>query len=111
MAREPTAAFACFLCAAESGDADGHNMLGRCFENGWGTAKGLRRKPCVIIASPAEAGSDWAQYNLGHMLLSGSGVARDRDAAFLAMPRPRQGPCPRHEPGGPLLRGRLGRGA
>lgn len=30
----------------------------------------------------AEAGLDWGSYNLGHMLLSGSGVACDRDAAF-----------------------------
>lgn len=79
--RDPHAAFACFLCAVESGDAEGHNMLGRCFENGWGT------EPDFATAAhhyriAAEAGLDWAQYNLGHMLLSGNGVARDRQAAF-----------------------------
>jgi TPR repeat protein len=30
----------------------------------------------------AEAGLDWAQYNLGHLLLNGAGVARDPVAAF-----------------------------
>jgi TPR repeat protein len=62
-------------------DADGRNMLGRCYENGWGTAKDhVRAAHHYRIAS--EAGLDWAHYNLGHMLLSGRGVARDRDAAF-----------------------------
>ena len=35
------AAFACFLCAAESDDAEGHAMLGHCLENGRGTEKDL----------------------------------------------------------------------
>ncbi|MEO7054325.1 MAG: tetratricopeptide repeat protein [Rhizomicrobium sp.] len=35
------AAFACFLCAAESGDAGGHAMLAHCLENGRGTEKNL----------------------------------------------------------------------
>jgi TPR repeat protein len=30
----------------------------------------------------AEAGLSWSQYNLGHLLLSGSGVSRDADTAF-----------------------------
>lgn len=81
VARDPEAAFACFGQAAESGDADGHNMLGRCFENGWGTPVNyVQAAQHYRIAS--EAGLDWARYNLGHMLLSGSGVTRDRDAAF-----------------------------
>ncbi len=33
------AAFACFLCAAQSGDAGGHAMLAHCLENGRGTEK------------------------------------------------------------------------
>ncbi|MEP6829745.1 MAG: tetratricopeptide repeat protein [Rhizomicrobium sp.] len=37
ISRDARAAFACFLCASESGDADGHAMLGQCLENGWGT--------------------------------------------------------------------------
>ena len=51
----------------------------------------------------AEKGLDWAQYNLAHMLLSGVGVAQDRDAGFpLVQPGRRARPCARHEPGRPL---------
>jgi uncharacterized protein len=74
-------ALACFGHAAEKGDADGHNMLGRCYENGWGTAKDYVRAAHHCRAA-AELGLDWAQYNLGHMLLNGSGVPRDPGAAF-----------------------------
>jgi TPR repeat protein len=81
--RDAHAAFACFLCAAESGDADGHNMLGRCFENGWGTEKDFSAAAHHYRIA-ANAGLDWAQYNLGHMLLSGTGVKQDRAAAFLS---------------------------
>ncbi|MEI9929952.1 MAG: tetratricopeptide repeat protein [Rhizomicrobium sp.] len=31
----------------------------------------------------AQAGLAWAQYNLGHLLLDGLGVARDRNEAFI----------------------------
>lgn len=37
--RDDQAAFACFLCAAENGDAGGHAMLGHCLEHGRGTEK------------------------------------------------------------------------
>ena len=40
-------------------------------------------RAAVLYRQAAEAGLAWAQYNLGHLLLDGSGVARDRDAAFL----------------------------
>ena len=41
-----------------------------------------RARPNIYRVA-AEAGLAWAQYNLGHLLLDGTGVARDRDAAFL----------------------------
>ncbi len=78
---DASAAFACFRRAADGGDRDGRNMLGRCFENGWGMAKDFAQAVCHYRIA-ADAGLDWAQYNLGHMLLSGSGVAQNRDAAF-----------------------------
>jgi len=37
IARDQRAAFACFLNAADDGNAEAQNLLGRCFENGWGT--------------------------------------------------------------------------
>ena len=91
VARDRKAAFACFLAAADSGDAEAHNMLGRAYENGWGTA--------IDLAAAAEqyriaaaAGLDWAQYNLGHMLLAGDGGARPRGRLCLFGKR-RAGPC------------------
>jgi hypothetical protein len=81
VARDPRAAFACFLCAAQSGDADARNMLGRCYENGWGVERDMAQA-AAHYALAAETGMAWAQYNLGHILLSGDGAPRDRDAAF-----------------------------
>jgi TPR repeat protein len=81
VARDPGAALACFLGAAKRGDAEGQNMAGRCYENGWGTGIDFARA-AVLYAAAAEAGLAWAQYNLGHLLLNGDGMARDRDAAF-----------------------------
>ena len=66
VAKDERAAFACFLCAAESGDRDARNMLGRCYENGWGTARDMTRA-AEHYRVAAEAGLDWAQYNLGHL--------------------------------------------
>lgn len=80
-AGDTVSAFATFQRAAERGDADGHNMLGRCFENGWGTVKDYVQA-VHHYRTAAESGLDWALYNLGHMLLNGSGVTCDRDAAF-----------------------------
>ena len=80
-AKDERAAFACFLSAAKAGDIDATNMLGRCYENGWGTARDFAQA-ARHYAIAAEAGHAWAQYNLGHLLLDGNGVARDRDAAF-----------------------------
>lgn len=75
------AALICFRRAANGGDPDGHNMLGRCFENGWGTAQDFGRAAHHYRIA-ADAGLDWAHYNLGHLLLSGCGVTRDPQAAF-----------------------------
>jgi len=57
-------------------------MLGRCYENGWGTARDMTRA-AENFRGAAEAGVDWAQYNLGHLLLDGTGVGRNPDEAFL----------------------------
>jgi len=80
-AKDERAAFACFLSAAKAGDIDAQNMVGRAYENGWGTAKDFARA-AQHYRIAAEAGLAWAQYNLGHLLLDGNGVARDHAAAF-----------------------------
>jgi len=51
-------------------------MVGRCLENGWGTAPDAQRA-FACYARAAQLGDDWAQYNLGHMYLDGNGVTRD----------------------------------
>ncbi|MFX6118939.1 hypothetical protein ABTE85_21995, partial [Acinetobacter baumannii] len=37
--RDPAAAFLWFQRAARSGDLDGRNMVGRCYEQGWGVVR------------------------------------------------------------------------
>jgi TPR repeat protein len=80
--KDERAAFACFLCAADSGDVDARNMLGRCYENGWGTTPDFPRA-AEHYRIAAEAGYAWSQYNLGHLYLNGTGVVRDRAQAFV----------------------------
>jgi len=74
------AAFACFLCAAKSGDADGHAMLGYCLENGRGTEKDL---PAAIrhYRRAAALGHAGAMNFLGRCLEAGIGMKADK---FLA---------------------------
>jgi hypothetical protein len=81
LARDPQGAFRAFADAAAQDHIDGHNMLGRCYENGWGVEINY---PLAAhhYRIAAEKGLDWAQYNLAHMLLSGVGMAQDRDQAF-----------------------------
>lgn len=60
-------ALAWWRIAASTGDARALNMLGRCHECGWGTARDdAAAEPHYRRA--AAAGLDWAQYNLGGVL-------------------------------------------
>jgi len=97
VAKDQAAAFRQFQAAAADRNIEAHNMLGRCHENGWGVEVD-HTEAARHYRVAAEAGLDWAQYNLGHTLLSGSGVARDRDAAFfLVQQSGSPGPCQGHE--------------
>ena len=58
------------------------NMVGRCLRERLGHARRTSRWRPASYAQAAEAGLAWAQYNLGHLLLDGNGVPRDRNAAF-----------------------------
>jgi uncharacterized protein len=84
--RDPAAAYRWFARAAH-GDAEAAeaaeamNMVGRCHENGWGVPQNFALAASHYRRS-AEAGHDWGQYNLGHLLFDGRGVARDRRAAL-----------------------------
>src|ERR1700722_7708651 len=57
-ARDPARAFAVFARAAAQGHAAGHNMLGRCHENGWGTPVNYPRA-AQHYRLAAEKGLDW----------------------------------------------------
>ena len=79
--QDRAAAYRWFRRAAEIGNADGINMVGRCHELGWGVpvdhaeaARWFRRA--------ADKGSDWGAYNLGCMLLYGEGVPHDHGEAL-----------------------------
>ncbi len=77
----PRAALRWFEVAAGAGNLDATNMVGRCHEMGWGTPLNA----CLgadWYRRAAEGGLDWAQYNLGNLLLRGCGVLRDRTQAL-----------------------------
>ncbi len=80
-AQKPAEAFGWFWKAAQQGHPMGLNMLGRCYDLGWGTRidKG-RAAACFRVA--AEAGLDWGMYNYGSALALGAGLTQDKAAAL-----------------------------
>jgi TPR repeat protein len=57
------------------------NMVGRCYDLGWGTAPDkARAAACYKIT--AERGLDWGMYNYATLLALGDGVAEDKPAAL-----------------------------
>ncbi|WP_242124384.1 tetratricopeptide repeat protein [Sphingobium sp. Sx8-8] len=78
---DPRAAFGWFNRAAAQHDMFALNMVGRCYELGWGVAVDFTRAAeCYRVA--AEQGLAEAQYNLATRLALGEGVAQDRGAAL-----------------------------
>jgi uncharacterized protein len=71
--RDPHAALACFLCAAENGAADGHAMLGHCLENGLGTQ--INISAAAHYRRAAALGHAGAMYRLGRWHEAGLGTA------------------------------------
>jgi TPR repeat protein len=59
-----------FSVAAETGDPEAINMVGRCHELGWGAPANPRYAE-VHYRQAARKNYAWAQYNLGQLLLSG----------------------------------------
>ncbi|MBR0671894.1 tetratricopeptide repeat protein [Neoroseomonas soli] len=70
-----------FRAAAEAGEAEGMNMLGRCYELGWGVPADAGRA-AEWFRKAAEAALDWGQYNLGNLYFRGAGVELDRAEAL-----------------------------
>ena len=80
-AQDAAAGFGWFNRAAAQGHLMGLNMVGRCYDLGWGVAVDkARAADCYRVA--AERGLDWAMYNYATLLALGHGVAEDREAAF-----------------------------
>lgn len=78
---DAAAAFGWFNKAAAQGHLMALNMVGRCYDLGWGTAVNKRRAgECFRIA--AERGLDWAMYNYATALALGDGVTEDRPGAL-----------------------------
>lgn len=79
--RDEAAARQWFARAAAQRDAEALNMVGRCYENGWGAPVDLERAAASYRASAA-GGHDWGQYNFGNLLFDGRGVPPDRSQAL-----------------------------
>ena len=79
-AADPAAGFAQFLKAARAGHPMACNMVGRCYENGWGVTPSDDAATSWFRLA-AQAGLDWGMYNLATSLALGRGVAQDRAAA------------------------------
>lgn len=78
---EPEEGFGWFNKAAAQGHLMALNMVGRCYDLGWGTqVDKARAAECFRIA--AGRGLDWAMYNYATALALGEGVAEDKAAAL-----------------------------
>jgi len=81
VAKDEPAALAWFTSAAAQHHLMAINMVGRCYDLGWGTAPDkARAAACYRIA--AERGLDWGMYNYATLLALGDGVAEDKPAAL-----------------------------
>ncbi len=70
-----------FRSAARGGTPAAINMLGRCYEHGWGVPPdpGLAAE---YYLKAADLGDAWALFNLADLYFRGDGVAQDDDAAY-----------------------------
>ncbi len=80
-AGEARQGFAWFNKAAAQGHLMALNMVGRCYDLGWGTPiDKVRAAECFRIA--AERGLDWGMYNYATALALGEGLTEDKAAAL-----------------------------
>ncbi|WCM25745.1 sel1 repeat family protein [Sphingomonas sp. QA11] len=81
VATDTAAALDWFTRAAAQHHLMAINMVGRCYDLGWGTAPDkARAAECYRIA--AGRGLDWGMYNYATLLALGHGVAEDKAAAL-----------------------------
>lgn len=79
--KNPRAAIGWFHKAAEQGHTMAINMIGRCYDLGWGVDIDKARA-AEWFKLAAERGLDWGLYNYATLLALGEGVAEDRPAAL-----------------------------
>lgn len=83
---EARAGFGWFLKAAAQDHVMALNMVGRCYDLGWGVSVDkTRAAACFRVA--AGRGLDWAMYNYATLLAVGEGVAEDKAAALTWLER------------------------
>lgn len=81
VAADPVAALGWFTKAAVQHHVMALNMVGRCYDLGWGTrVDKTRAAECYRVA--AARGLDWAMYNYATLLALGEGVVEDKPAAL-----------------------------
>jgi len=79
--KDEAAGFAWFNRAATQGHLMALNMVGRCYDLGWGVAVNKpRAAECFRIA--AERGLEWGMYNYATALALGAGLTEDKAAAL-----------------------------
>jgi TPR repeat protein len=80
------AALGWFKRAAAQHHAMAINMVGRCYDLGWGTPV-MKERAVTCFRIAAEMGLDWAMYNYATLLALGEGVAEDKPAALAWLTR------------------------
>jgi len=80
-AKDEPAAVAMFYKAAVQGHVMAMNMVGRCYDLGWGLAIDKARAAEWYRAA-ADRGLDWAMYNLATLMTLGQGVPEDLPGAL-----------------------------
>ncbi|MDQ8700007.1 tetratricopeptide repeat protein [Hyphomicrobium sp. LHD-15] len=83
---DPEAALRWFKMAARSGDAEALNMVGRCFELGWGVAPDLV-EAADWYRRAANKNHAWGEFNLANLYAQGLGVPYDENAALTLLVR------------------------
>ncbi|MDH4981981.1 tetratricopeptide repeat protein [Hyphomicrobium sp. D-2] len=75
------AAYRWFARSAASGRADALNMVGRCYECGWGVEID-RAEAARWYRLAIEQGHAWAMFNLASLMMQGDGVTQDAEGAL-----------------------------
>lgn len=81
VARDAATALGWFKRAAAQHHVMALNMVGRCYDLGWGTPV-MKDRAAQCFRLAAEQGLDWAMYNYATLLALGEGVSEDKAAAL-----------------------------